>query len=298
MLYPDLPPLGSNSHVLALLDGAKNLLAVPAPVQNSWDVSLVFNYSCQCSNASLNIEAANLATLLALCTGWRPGSDLARVLLQHITFITDDGEPPFSELKQHHKLTGMKLFVWRPKEGSNKQVLLNIWQADVSLCPVTCTFNYLAKTIKLRTQLDEQSTLFATSILLFSNAKANKISGWVKETLQKSGIEARSHSTRAISTAANVGVEIENVLKAANWSTASVFYKYFFHASASINHGVGDILLENYSSSEFKRRKISRSDKIPIVHPFRQMSARRSGEEASYKMDAGTSRPLSPKATR
>ena len=62
-----------------------------------------------------------------------------------------------------------------------------------------------------------------------ANVSAGSIARWVKQLLKIAGIESTAHSTRSMSTsiAAAQGLPIQEILKAAGWSSESTFTKFY-----------------------------------------------------------------------
>ena len=81
--------------------------------------------------------------------------------------------------------------------------------------------------------LRTQSQLFIPFVKPYGPVTSSSIARWLKETLLKAGIDTsifKGHSIRGASTskAANVGVTIEDILKAADWSAESTFQKFSY----------------------------------------------------------------------
>ena len=66
----------------------------------------------------------------------------------------------------------------------------------------------------------------------YKPVSSSTISRWIKLTLGESGVNTdtyKSHSTRSASTsAAAKSLDISVIMKAANWSRASTFKKFYF----------------------------------------------------------------------
>ena len=68
------------------------------------------------------------------------------------------------------------------------------------------------------------------------------IARWLKEVLKLSGIDVSiftAHSTRSAlaSAAADSGVTTSDILKAADWSTESVFRKFYYRPTRNPSYG-------------------------------------------------------------
>ena len=100
---------------------------------------------------------------------------------------------------------------------------------DRKLCVVTHLRQYLGRTSQLRGQYGQ---------LLLSYVKPHKpvsketISRWVKFVLQEAGIDVSkyaAHSSRAASTshAARQGLNLQEIMKAAGWTCATTFERFY-----------------------------------------------------------------------
>ena len=80
----------------------------------------------------------------------------------------------------------------------------------------------------------ESSLLFITLVKPHNPVVPCTIARWLKEVLKMSDIDIRiftAHSTRDPSSSATVdsGITASDILKAADWSTESVFRKFYYH---------------------------------------------------------------------
>ena len=77
---------------------------------------------------------------------------------------------------------------------------------------------------------------------------------WLKEVLKRSSIDINTftaHSTRGTSTlaAADSGITTSDILKAASWSTESVFRKFYYQPTHDASYG-STVLSSTVPSSE------------------------------------------------
>jgi len=99
------------------------------------------------------------------------------------------------------------------------------------LCPVRSLRAYEERTRERRGD-SNGSQLFIATIRPYLPVVSSTIARWVKSTLTKSGIDTnifKAHSVRgaAVSAAANEGVTTNDILKAADWSSETVFQKFY-----------------------------------------------------------------------
>ena len=94
-----------------------------------------------------------------------------------------------------------------------------------TICPVTALKSYLEITETIR----KSEKLFISWQKPHANVSAGSIARWVKNLLKIAGIESTAHSTRSMSTsiAAAQGLPIQEILKAAGWSSESTFTKFY-----------------------------------------------------------------------
>jgi hypothetical protein len=81
-----------------------------------------------------------------------------------------------------------------------------------------------------------QSVRAGESQLFIKPHRAVSIVRWLKSLLTEAGVDTsifHAHSVRGASssTAANMGVTTNDILKAADWSSESVFQKFYYKAS-------------------------------------------------------------------
>ena len=110
--------------------------------------------------------------------------------------------------------------------------------ANGLLCPVVTLRAYEVRTQEAR----EKTPLFLTTIRPHNPASSSTIARWLKNMLGKAGIDTtifRAHSVRgaAATAASNAGVTTCDILKAADWSTSSVFQKFYYKPSKQAGFG-------------------------------------------------------------
>ena len=96
---------------------------------------------------------------------------------------------------------------------------------DIRLCPVTTLRVYEERTQSVRAR---ESRLLLSFIQPHRAVTSSSIARWLKSLLTEAGVDTaifRAHSIRGASssTAANMGVTTNDILKAADWSSESVF---------------------------------------------------------------------------
>ena len=107
------------------------------------------------------------------------------------------------------------------------------------LCPVETLRQYQKVTVSLR---KESTHLFVAIVKPHKPVAPCTIARWLKEVLKLSGFDTNiftAHSTRSASSsaAADSGVTTSDILKAADWSSESVFRKFYYRPTHNPSYG-------------------------------------------------------------
>ena len=238
--------------------------------KSMWDVQVALEKLRTLSTASLYELSQKAAFLLALCTCWRPGSDLARIQLDTVKFMEDGS---------------VEVQAFDTKEGGTKALRLKPFP-DKRICPVEILNQYIKQTVSLRTENSKK---------LFISKKGKDASGdtirrWIKELFPKLDIDVnkfRPHSTRATASSTLLlnGKKIGDVIRLGNWSSANVFKEYYLRSVVEYpmtpTNGIQELL---QSPNEVLPSNNESSDVILSV--------------IREKATATTPRPPSPKARK
>ena len=89
---------------------------------------------------------------------------------------------------------------------------------------------------------EDTSKLFVAIVKPHKPVASCTIARWLRETLKLAGIDVSifaGHSTRGASTsaAAGAGVTTADIMKAADWSTESVFRRHYYRPSHNASFG-------------------------------------------------------------
>ena len=111
---------------------------------------------------------------------------------------------------------------------------------DESLCPVQTLWQYELVTSPFR--LGDQQELFLAIVKPHKLVSYCTIARWLKCVLKDAGIDVKmftAHSVRGASSsaAAMAGVTTNDILKAADWSTDSVFRRFYYRPVHSSSFG-------------------------------------------------------------
>ena len=122
--------------------------------------------------------------------------------------------------------------------------------SNKTLCPVNTLQAYLSRTAPLR---QKESRLFISFIKPHKAVTSSSIARWLRLTLENSGINASifgAHSTRgaSASAASKAGITTSDILKAANWSSESVFQRFYHKETDRAAYGRA-VISQNSSGS-------------------------------------------------
>ena len=214
--------IGQHPLVSRLLKGAFHSRPPLPRYSGTWDVSRVLVYldSHNLKDTNLTLKLLTLRTVMLLALT-RPSrsADLARLSLSGFR-MTPEGAVflPVALAKQSNPGRAIKEFFF-PRFSENAK-----------LCPVHSLSLYLEKTRQLRGSANQ---LFIAIIRPHLPVTSSTIARWLKKVISDSGIDTsifKAHSVRsaATSAAANQGVTLEDILKAADWSTESSFQRFYY----------------------------------------------------------------------
>ena len=204
----------------------------PQPRYNcTWNVATVLNYFKSLpDNRRLSIKQLThkLTMLIALVTASRCSS-LTAIDINHMS-KSSDGSYVFWLVKPSKRVTVNKPF---------HNFRIARFQANRNLCPVRTLQEYLNRTSHLRDNADSSMTQ-----LLLSYSKpyhpvvSSTVARWLKTVLKEAGIDTscfKAHSTRGASTsaAAAAGVTTQDIMKTADWSSATTFANFYNRSTQS-----------------------------------------------------------------
>ena len=106
------------------------------------------------------------------------------------------------------------------------------FEEDKRLCPVETLKVYEQRTALFRDSSGE-NRVFRSFIGKHGPVTSSTIARWLKTCLQKAGIDTtkfKAHSTRAAAAtkAAMSGLTMDEIMKAADWSSKGVFQKFYY----------------------------------------------------------------------
>lgn len=217
--------VGQHPTISRLMAGVANLRPPQPRYTSTWDVNKVLGHiEKKGENKDLSLKDLTLKTvmLLALTRPTRSADlhglniSLLRSSPEGITFL------PSRPAKQTKAGKVAQEFFFPEFEG------------NPLLCPVKAVHSYIARTECLRKQEGNHvDQLLIACIKPHRPVTSPTIARWLKTLLEQAGIDTaifKAHSTRgaSVSAAAMRGVTTNDILQAANWSTDSVFRRFYY----------------------------------------------------------------------
>ena len=213
-------PVGQHPLVTRLVKGVFNARPPIPRYSSTWDVQTVLNYLEKMENPDkLSLKLLTLKTVFIMAIT-RPSrsADLSQLDKERMRWGNDGVSfLPTTLAKQSRQGKPIKEFFFPS------------FPPVPALCPVKTLQGYLRKTEPLR---GVESRLFVSFIRPHKAITSSTIARWLKTILQQAGVDIAifgAHSTRgaSASAAARGGITTEDILKAANWSSESVFQTYY-----------------------------------------------------------------------
>jgi len=202
---------------------------IPSPrYQSTWDPSIVLDYcKAQFPHELLDLKMLTfkLIVLLALGTAQRA---------QTLSFIR------LSNLEVHNEFIQVRITdlikTSRPK-GKQPVLTLPFFTEKPELCIAKLLEEYINRTASIRGGEDR---IFISFSKPHKCVSSQTISRWIKTMLKLCGIDTdvfKAHSTRHASTsrAYSLGLDIEEIRKAAGWTSSSSVFQKFYNRPVSDN---------------------------------------------------------------
>ena len=218
--------IGQHPLVCRLLAGAFNSNPPQPRYTSTWDVNVVINYiKCLPPNSTLSLKLLTLKTVMLFALT-RPSRSADLCLL---------GIDYYRLSPEGLSFTPLGLTKQSRAGNPTKEIFFHRFTEDESICPVSTALSYIQRTESLRLQAtkSKQGKFFISWIKPHYSVTSASIARWLKTVLGQAGIDTsifKAHSTRgaSVSAAKNMGVTTKEILDTANWSTESVFQKYYY----------------------------------------------------------------------
>ena len=218
--------IGQHPLVRRFLAGVCNANPPQPRYTSTWDVNVANSYLKSLPpNTTLPLKLLTLKTVMLLALT-RPSRSADLCLLSINQYRLNPEGLCFT-------LTGMTK---QSRAGNiTKEMFFNRFTEDESICPVTTALHYIQRTesLRLTTSGSKQIKFFISWIKPHFSVTSSSIARWLKTVLTLAGMDTsifKAHSTRgaSVSAAKNMGVTTKEILETANWSTESVFQKYYY----------------------------------------------------------------------
>ena len=216
--------VGQHPLVSRVMKGAFNLRPPQPRYETTWDVTKVLNYiESLGSSESLSLRDLSwkLAMLLALTRPSR-SADLVKLDLRFRRYSPEGVTFQEAGLAKQSRAGKPRAEFFFPAFESRE------------LCPKATLQVYEQRTESFRAQEDtERTRLFLAVVKPHKPISSSTLARWLKSLINNAGIDTaifKAHSVRgaAASAAANAGVTTSDILKAADWSSESVFTKFYY----------------------------------------------------------------------
>lgn len=216
------------ANTLLLMKGAYHLRPPQPRHTGRWDVKQVLNFlknKGETADLSTKDLTLKLAMLLALSNADR-ASDLSALDVRYLAFTPDSAR---------FQLVSLTKSARPDRQLSSVYVSFE----DRTICPVTTLQLYLTRTADWRID-QSRNQLFLSINKPHHPVSTATVARWLKETLRMAGVSTdfTAHSTRstAVSVAFDKGVSIKDILNTADWTSDSVFKRYYYKPSTlSVN---------------------------------------------------------------
>ena len=235
--------IGQHPLVCRLLTGVFNSNPPQPRYTSTWDVSVVVSYLKSLpSNSTLPLKSLTLKTVMLMALT-RPSrsADLCMLSIDQYRLTPESLSFIPTGLTKQSRVSNI-----------TNEIFFNRFTEDESICPVTTTLQYIRRTESLRlpSTMDKQMKLFISWIKPHHSVTSSSIARWLKTILKQAGIDTsifKAHSTRgaSVSAAKNMGVTSREILDTANWSTESVFQRFYYKPVRSSNFS--DAILKGQS---------------------------------------------------
>ena len=231
-------PVGQHQLVSRFMRGVFNSRPPIPRYTSTWDVDVVLKHLAALpgnQELSLPMLTHKLAMLLALTSAKRC-SELASLDLRFCSIQSEGARFVIPGLTKTRRT------------GPPKEVFFAYFHQNVKLCPVNTLVAYRERTKTLRPATGESGRLFIAVRRPHLPVKPATIGHWLKRIMERSGINTKifaAHSTRGASTskAEAGGVSVPDILKAADWSSASTFTRFYHRPVQPAGSTFGRVVL-------------------------------------------------------
>ena len=222
--------VGKHPMISRLLKGAYHARPPLPRYTSTWNVQIVLQYIDNLGPSStllLKLLTFKLVMLLSLTRPSR-SADLTALQLDRRRYMPEGvAFLPAALAKQSSQGRSLREFFFPS------------FTLNTNLCPVETLRQYEAATATLRS---DSCKLFVAIKKPHNPVASCTIARWLKEMLKLAGIDVSTfsgHSVRGASTsaAAGAGLTMNEIMQAADWSTESVFRRFYYRPSHNVSYG-------------------------------------------------------------
>ena len=222
--------VGQHPLVVRLMRGVFNDRPPLPRYTSTWNVQVVLDHILSWgNNASLSLKQLSWKTamLLALTRPAR-SADISQLDIRGKQYKPDGVVfIPASLAKQSRQGKPVATFFFPS------------FPSDTAICPVMTLKAYEERTASRR---GLETRLFLAIIKPHKAVTSSTIARWLKFLLESAGINTsvfNAHSVRGASStaAANLGITTNDILKAADWSSDSVFQRFYYKPTENPSYG-------------------------------------------------------------
>lgn len=215
-------PLGQHHLVRRFMKGVFHQRPSIPKHKAIWDPDILLKYLDKDSNSLTLLDfSRKIATLLTLLSGNRVIT-IASLYLTDVHF-------------EHNKIVIIPSVLGKTSKPGKAPCSLEFrsFADKPNLCMVSQLKLYLKKTTEKRTDNANTYRLLLTTTPPYHNATRNTVANWIRHCLNQAGIcndkaIYTPHSLRSASTSkASTVMPVDDILKAAGWSSASTFYRFY-----------------------------------------------------------------------
>ena len=217
--------VGQHPTVTRLMAGVANLRPPQPRYSSTWDVNKVLDHiTKKGANKDLNLKDLTLKTTMLLALT-RPSRSADLHSLDIRLFRSSPEGVTFMPSKPAKQTKAGKI---------GQGYFFPKFEQNPLLCPVDAVSSYMDRTSPLRRREGEVTNqLFVAFIKPHHAVTSSTIARWLKTTLEQAGIDTaifKAHSTRGASTSAAAlrGVTTSDIILAADWSSDSVFRRFYY----------------------------------------------------------------------
>ena len=195
-------------------------LRPPKPRYNTiWEVEHVLTYLRPLGESQMSDKDLTLKTVMLLAlTSVKRASELHLLDIRYMALSDSKAVFKLGEKPKHLRKRGK-----RPEP-------IEFYASGDKLCPITTLKQYLERTQSWRSEAT--SSLFLSFVKPHKPVTTSTISRWLKSVLGKVGVDTsvfKGHSTRSAcsSKVFSKGATIDQILKCGNWSSKSIWQKFY-----------------------------------------------------------------------